>query len=159
MRTMPRLSIRVLGTPEILVDGIPLELSHIKARALLYYLAGTGERHGRDYLATLLWSEKGMNELHHSLRSSVYHIRQAMQPSEADLILISGGDLLFLNPDAYECDLIEFRRLLADGSERSLQQAAKLYRGPFLKGFGVSNALAFDEWVQAQDFISQSRVL
>ncbi len=151
MRTMPRLSIHVLGTPEILVNGIPLELSHIKARALLYYLAGTGERHGRDHLATLLWSEKGTNEAHHSLRSSVYHIRQAIQPSEADSILISDSDLLFLNPDAYECDLIEFRRLLADGSEHSLQQAVKLYRGPFLQGFGVANALAFDEWVQAQN--------
>jgi len=52
----PRLSIRVLGTPEIHLADVPLTLNNVKARALLFYLAATGQPHTRDYLATLLWS-------------------------------------------------------------------------------------------------------
>lgn len=148
---MPRLRVRLLGTPEILMDEAPLALNHSKARALLFFLAGTGERHGRDYLATLLWSEAGGSEAHHSLRSSIYRLRQAIEADPTVHVLGSEAELLYLQPSGYSCDALEFRRLLEEGGEASLDQAVRLFRGPFLQGFSVSNANRFEEWVRSQD--------
>src|SRR5512136_937731 len=100
---LANLSVHLLGTPEIRVTGKTLTLSNLKARALLFYLAATGQAHSRDFLATLLWSEASASEAHHSLRSSLYRIRQAMGLDLADKILISNGELLSLQADQYQC--------------------------------------------------------
>lgn len=71
-----RLTIRLLGAPQILVAGNPLALNHLKAQALLFYLAVTGQPHTRDHLATLLWGESSTREARHSLRSSLYRLRK-----------------------------------------------------------------------------------
>src|SRR5215469_5928530 len=73
-----QLTINLLGTPEVHSAGTPLALHNHKARALLYYLAATGRPHTRDHLATLLWSESPESNARHSLRSSLYHSRQAL---------------------------------------------------------------------------------
>jgi DNA-binding SARP family transcriptional activator/predicted ATPase len=147
----PRLSVRLLGTPEVLLDGAPLVLNHVKARALLYFLAASGERHGRDYLASLLWSEAGTSEAHHSLRSAVYRLRQAIEGDPPESLLVSDAETLFLEPSGFRCDAVDFRRLLAQAGEVSLSQAAALVRGAFLQGFSVPNADAFEEWRRSQD--------
>jgi DNA-binding SARP family transcriptional activator len=147
---MARLSVHLLGTPEIQITGKTLTLNNLKARALLFYLAATGQAHSRDFLATLLWSEAASNEAHHSLRSSIYRIRQAMGSDQADRILISNGELLSLQSDEYYCDVIDFRRLLAVCDEPSLTQAVALYQGSFLQGFTLADAPLFDDWVQVE---------
>jgi DNA-binding SARP family transcriptional activator len=146
-----RLCIRIIGSPEVQVSGRPLTLNHLKARALFFFLAATGRSHTRDYLATLLWSEAGSSEAHHSLRSSLYRLRQALRPSQLDELILSDGDLLGLQPGAYQCDVIEFRRLLAGSDERALSRAVEYYRGPLLQGFGLSGAPVFEEWVRGED--------
>lgn len=145
-----RLSIRLIGPPEITIDGVPLNLNHLKARALLFYLAATGQSHTRDYLATLLWSESSASDAHHSLRSSLYHLRQALRARQTEMIL-SEGELLNLQPDMYDCDVIEFSRSLADGQEHDLARAVSCYRGPLLQGFTLPDAPAFDDWVQVEE--------
>jgi DNA-binding SARP family transcriptional activator/tetratricopeptide (TPR) repeat protein len=155
-----RLNIGLMGAPEIRIapgNSAVLPLNHIKARALLFYLSATGQTHTRNHLATLLWSEAGSTEAHHSLRTSLYHLRQALQASGAGAALIGEGDLLGLKPDAYECDVIELRRLLLEGSESSLARAVTLYRGSFLQGFTLADAPVFEDWVQLeQTQLSQS---
>ncbi len=74
----PRMSIKLLGAPEILVSGVQLTVNHQKASALLFFLSASGKPHTRDYLATLLWGEAGASEARHSLRSSLYRLRQAI---------------------------------------------------------------------------------
>src|SRR5258708_32412879 len=75
--TADQLTIHLLGAPEVQIAGAPLALHHQKARALLYYLAATGRSCTRDYLAGLLWVESPESRARHSLRSSLYHLRQA----------------------------------------------------------------------------------
>jgi DNA-binding SARP family transcriptional activator/tetratricopeptide (TPR) repeat protein len=147
----PSLSVRLLGTPEIHLAGASFTLNHLKARALLFYLAATGQPNTRDYLATLLWSEAGSREAHHSLRSSLYRLRRAMRPQYAEAVLRVDGELLSLRPGVYECDVIEFRHLCATGDEAALAQAVNLYRGPFLQGFTLADAPVFDEWVRSEE--------
>src|SRR6266581_2905822 len=133
------LTVRLLGTPDARIAGAPLVLHHQKARAILYYLAATGRFHVRDHLATLLWSESPESNARHSLRSSLYHIRQALQEhGRADALVVEG-------------DVAGFRRLLAEGgtsrreekAEAALREAVRLYRGPLLQSFTLSNAPLF----------------
>src|SRR6266849_10784824 len=108
-----QLRIRLLGVPEVRIAGTPLILHHLKARALLYYLAATGALHTRDHLATLLWSESPESNARHSLRSSLYHIRQALHTKDAGEVLAGDGDMVYLKLDDDACDVTYFRWLLA----------------------------------------------
>ena len=146
-----RLSIRLMGAAEVSVGTMPLVLNQLKSRALLFYLATTGQSHTRDHLATLLWGESGQSEAYHSLRSSLYHLRKALQAAQAEDVLISEGDLLSLDRVSYGCDVIEFYRYLTPGDESSLSQAVELRQGPLLQGFSIPNASLFDDWVQMEN--------
>src|SRR5574341_268287 len=151
MSRRPRVTINILGAPEILISGTALSVNHQKASALLFFLAATGQAHTRDYLATLLWSETGTSNERHSLRSSLYRLRQAIQPDEADEMFVTNGELLYPQPDSYECDVSKFDRLLAEGDEQSLSQAVGLYRGSLLQGFTLTDAPVFEEWIQIEE--------
>ncbi|RPJ19923.1 MAG: hypothetical protein EHM33_29530, partial [Chloroflexi bacterium] len=146
-----RLNIRLMGTPEFTFGGMPQTLNHLKSRALLFYLAATGQAHTRAHLATLLWGESGQSAAYHSLRSSLYHLRKTLQLVQADGVLITEGELLSLAPASYECDVLEFRRLLAQDAEMALSRAIALQRGPFLQGFTLADTPAFDDWVQIEN--------
>ena len=150
MQKTARLNIRLMGTPQVFVGEMPLALKHLKSRALLFYLAATGQSHTRDHLATLLWGESGQSEAYHSLRSSLYHLRKALQEVKTEEALISDGELLSLDPAFYECDVIEFHRLLAQGTEQALTQAVSLNKGSLLQGFSVPAAPVFEDWMQAE---------
>src|SRR5579872_4146645 len=152
-----QLTIRLLGAPEALIAGTPLLLHDAKARALLYYLAATGQPRARDYLASLLWSDSLESNARHSLRSSLYHMRQALQARGAADALAGEGDSIFLKLGEDACDVRRFRRLLERGMSEAadgvawLEQAVALYGGPLLQGFSVSDAPLFEEWVRAED--------
>ncbi len=70
-----------------------------------HYLAVTGRPHTRDHLATLLWSESPESNARHSLRSSLYHIRQALHNQGSDEALAGDGDLVYLKLDHNACEL------------------------------------------------------
>ena len=143
-----QLTIRLLGVPEARIAGVPLILHHQKARALLYYLAASGHSHTRDHLATLLWSESAESNARHSLRSSLYHIRQALPIKGANEMLIGDGDLVYLRLDRDACDVTHFRQLLVEGSDHTIAEAASLYRGPLLQDFTLTDAPLFEQWAR-----------
>jgi len=143
-----QLRICLLGVPEVRIAGTPLMLHHLKARALLYYLAATGSLHTRDHLATLLWSESPESNARHSLRSSLYHIRQTLHAKGANETLVGDGDLVYLRLEHDACDIALFRRLLAESSEKAIAEAASLYRGPLLQDFTLTDAPLFEEWAR-----------
>src|SRR4029453_13805858 len=108
----------------------------------------TGRAHTREHLATLMWGEAARPNARHSLRSSLYHIRQALRAGVAERALVEDGDLLRLEVDSDPSDVARFRRLLDDGCERALAEAAALYRGPLPQGFSLADAPAFEEWAR-----------
>ena len=146
-----QLTIRLLGAPEAHIAGAPLILHNHKARALLYYLAATGRPHTRDHLATLLWSESPDSNARHSLRSSLYHIRRALHAQGSDEPLSGDDDLVYLKLDHDACDLARFRRLLKEGTEKTLLEAISLYRGPLLQGFHLTDAPLFEQWMRNEE--------
>ncbi|HEX7587825.1 MAG TPA: AAA family ATPase, partial [Anaerolineae bacterium] len=153
------LTICLLGAPQVQVARVPLSLNHQKAQALLYYLAATAQPHTREHLATLLWSESTASNAHHSLRSTLYHLRQAFQSRGIKDRLVEDGNLLRLAISVDECDVSSFRQHLAGNDERMSGDAVALYRGRFLQGFSLASAPLFDEWMRdVESELSQAYV-
>ena len=143
---------RLLGGFEARVaSGAPLSLPTRKAQALLAYL-GTrpGQVHPRDKLAALLWGETRDHQARDSLRHAVAALRKALAHGNAPSpILRVHGQTLALEPDAVEVDVATFEGRVAQGTPPALEDAADLYRGDLLLGFGLSEPL-FDDWLVAE---------
>jgi DNA-binding SARP family transcriptional activator len=77
---MEHLKLFVLGQPRLERDGQPLALNLRKALALLVYLAVSGQPHGRDALATMLWPESDGREGRARLRRTLHRLTQAIEP-------------------------------------------------------------------------------
>src|SRR6185312_10102430 len=108
-----------------------------RALALLALLAVAGEHGvGRDRARDLLWpgSAPGSDPLPAVLES----IRRAV--GQGALLT---DDTLRIDPAVLRSDVGEFERAL-DG--RDARTAVALYAGPFLSGFSLANAPAFDAW-------------
>lgn len=112
--------------------------------ALLSVLA-VGGAHGatRDRLVSLLWGEVGEGRARHNLSGTLYGIHQDMGGEAVTAV----GQVLYLNGDFVSTDLADF---LAGVQEGDRVAAVALYRGPFLEGFHVADAPAFDEWLGAE---------
>ncbi|HEV8192303.1 MAG TPA: AAA family ATPase, partial [Ktedonobacterales bacterium] len=143
------LHLRLLGLPKAGLGGSTLILSDQKAQALLFYLAASGQAVSRDHLATLLWSESPESNARHSLRSSLYHLRQSLDADTAATLLVS-RNLVHLRLQEDACDVLRFRHLIAANDERDLAEAVALYRGPLLEGVSLADAPVFEDWLRAE---------
>ncbi len=108
-----------------------------RAMALLALLAVAGERGvDRDRACELLGlSDKGDPD---ALTVAVDAIRNAVGPGD-----LRTDRTLHVNPTVVRSDVAEFERALDD---RDARIAVALYTGPFLGGFSLPDAPAFDAW-------------
>lgn len=137
---------RVLGPPELLVDGAPppAELMWRKNLALLVYLARSPRRtRTREHLTGLFWAEKPETAARHSLREAIRILRRSV--GEAGLG--TEHDRVTLTADVVQLDTDEFVR---HEERRRWGDAANLVGGDFLEGFGVPDASAFEDWLIAE---------
>jgi DNA-binding SARP family transcriptional activator len=144
------LRVDALGAPSVRIAGESLEISDQKALALLFYLAITGQTRSRDYLGTLLWSEASDANARHSLRSSLYHLRQALGEAGMPEALSTHRNSVSLRLNEDACDAARFRRLLTTNDERQIADAIALYRGPLLDGFTLADAPVFEDWLRSE---------
>ncbi|MDP6591024.1 MAG: BTAD domain-containing putative transcriptional regulator [Alphaproteobacteria bacterium] len=145
---MPELQLRVLGGFEITAPG-EVTLPTRKAEALLTFLAlSPGHNYRRDEIAALLWSDRGRDQAHHSLRQTIYLLQKCL----ADLgvrRLLADRHTLALERAAGRVDAIRMRDLAAIGTPKALLEAAALYRGDLLAGIDIADE-AFEEWLRDQ---------
>jgi DNA-binding SARP family transcriptional activator len=152
-----RLSLMLLGSPRILINGDPVTIERRKAFALLAYLAMTGIEHHRDMLADMLWPEFDRTRARASLRRVLASLTHAI-PEE--WWKIDRETLQFRDrPEATYFDVREFRNLLCpyplhDLTENdmckdcfdSLTTAVQLYQADFMEGFTLGDCPGFDDW-------------
>lgn len=128
-----------IGSPE---PGPP-PLPKPRRLALLAVVAASGPSGvTRDRLLGLLWPERDESKARHALSQTLYSLRADLG---TDVLLAE--QTLRLNPERITADLDEFRAAIEGGQ---WLQAAGLYRGPFLEGFHLDNAVAFEDWVGLQ---------
>jgi DNA-binding SARP family transcriptional activator len=174
---MGLLRVSVLGSPEIILDGIRLTFPLRKAQALLLYLAVEGGMHSRRKLAAFLWPDSTAEIGRIALRNVLVSLRRLLVNTEISAsqqsYLLSEQGLLGLNPQApLELDLREVQRVyqqvqkhssVSEGPQTVLvaqcQHALALVRGPFLDGFWLGDDAPFDEWREQQQRYWQVRLL
>ena len=175
---MGKLSLRLLGPPEVRHGGRPVIFRARKALALLAYLAAEGGRRRRGEIIELLWP--GSDEAHGraALRSALSGLRKALEeaaePSEKPHLFTEGDSLGLAFGHDLDLDLsaLEAAHTLArtnpraerlDGGARlevftSLRAAAEAYRGEFVEGFSLDDAPDFDAWVETERETLRGRV-
>jgi DNA-binding SARP family transcriptional activator/predicted ATPase len=153
---MARLSVRLLGPLQVILDGeLVTGFESDKVRALLAYLVfGTERPHRREKLAGLLWPDWPERSARTNLRRALANLRQVISDHQATLpfLHISRQTIQFNSASDAWIDVAAFTDLLqAKGLSQQtihrLEQAVELYRGDFLEGFSVGDSPAFEEWV------------
>lgn len=138
--------IRTLGPAVVSVGGEPAppELLWRKNLALLVYLARSDRQaRARDHLTALLWGDKDQSAGRHSLNEALRVLRRTLGPdavlTQADTVTLAPG-VVRLDVDALEVALLAGQT--ADG--------VMLAGGEFLEGFGVPDAIDFEDWLAAE---------
>ena len=142
-----KLEIRMLGPPELIFGGRALRFSRRKTMALLLYLAGRVGGIASNSAAGLLWPEfppdKARASLRHAIADSAVVVGRP-------LIVRSGMNLVFSPQLEIASDVAVFREAatsgLMDKNRESLLRAARVYRGDFLDGFYLDDAVRFEDW-------------
>jgi TolB-like protein/DNA-binding SARP family transcriptional activator len=143
------IELRTLGTLELISAenrALGSVLAQPRRAALLSYLALASPRgfHRRDTLFALFWPECDADQARHSLRQSVYFLRQALG---AESIVSRGDEELALAPDQVACDVWSFDAAVQEGRPAD---ALALYRGELLAGFHISAAPDFERWLDEE---------
>jgi predicted ATPase/DNA-binding SARP family transcriptional activator len=138
---------RILGGLE-LRDAEGNEVRSVLAQprrtALLACLALAGEAGflRRDTLLGRLWPDSPQDRARHSLNQAVYGLRGSLGK---DSVVSRGDDELGLDPAAIWCDVRAFEAAVREGRG---DEALELYRGELLPGFFLSDAFAFEAWLE-----------
>ena len=157
---MPLLSISLLGTPQITLDGVPTKIPTFRAMPLIAYLALSGQAQTRETLASLLWPDSSLKQALAALRTTLWRLKSA---GVGDWIEVDRNEIT-LNPhNNIEVDVLKFKTLLDKCSTHghpatqicmfctpALTEAIKLYQGEFLAGLNISKALTYDDWRMQQ---------
>jgi len=121
-------------------DSLLRRASQQRRMALLALVASSPDASiSRDRLLGLLWPDRDERTARHLLADSLYVLRQAL----GDDALVASGESLCLDRRFAHTDIAEFRQAL---SEERWSDALAVYRGDFLDGFFVRNAVDFDQW-------------
>ena len=122
---MGKLSLKLLGPPQVRRGGRPVRFRARKAVALLAYLAAEGGRRRRGEIIELLWP--GSDEAHGraALRSALSSLRktleEAAEPSDEPYLLTDGDSVGLASGPNLELDLytLEAAHTLARSNPRA----------------------------------------
>ena len=138
MGRVKRLEVKLLGTPAIFLDGIPLTFPYRQTEALFYYLL-LNKKGNKYNLADLIWGDNCDDEkISSNLRNVFYVLRKYL-----------GKDFINKGPGAQisiggsmEID-VDVEQFLSG------THALTLYTGDFLEGFYLKNNTLYNEWIDS----------
>lgn len=127
-----RLSVRFLGTPEIVLDGRPVALPRMRCLAILALVAIRRAPMTRASLASTLWPDELSEAARANVRRHVHSILSALPPVDGIEWLLSDAQTVGWNPAApVWIDLQQFEDAAADRGR--VAEAVDLYRGELLE--------------------------
>ena len=157
---MARAEIHLFGGPHVLVGGQSPVGLYDHVRALLAYLCAEPDRpHSRDMLASLLWPDEAEPVARRNFRQALSRLRALLgdKATERPLVLLHRGAVqLNATHDCY-IDLQTFGSSRWEQLDRDepgapqpdvmwLEDAMRVYRGPFLEHFHLPGNPDFDQW-------------
>ena len=111
--------------------------------ALLALLAAAPRGLSRERLLGILWPDGNEDRGRHALAQSVYSLKRDF----GNVAVIAGVSELRLDPAALGSDVAQLLLALQAGDHEGV---ARLYAGPFLDGFYLSDAPEFERWVEEE---------
>jgi len=141
-----RLRLRTFGAPVVEGPVGPLggTAAQPQSLALLTLLAAAGERGmSRDKIIALLWPEADAKRARHRLSQLCHALRRGL----GEHIFASASAEPRLDGGQITSDVAEFK---AACGRRDFEGAVACYGGPFLDGFFLTEAPAFERWVEAE---------
>jgi TolB-like protein len=149
------IELRTLGATQVLGPGSPHRTFHLQPKrlAVLTYLAAARPRgmHRRDSLLVMFWPDENEQRARNALSQTVHAIRRDIGQQ---VLLTQGHELIGVDPASLSCDAVEFEERL-DRDE--LEEALLLYRGAFLQGLTIGDAMGFDRWQEGEAWRLQRR--
>lgn len=149
------LDIRLLGSPQVTIDGNDVEVDTRKAIAMLAYLAIETSA-DRDTLAALFWADSPPDRARATLRRTLSALRSGIGP---DIIDADRNQVDLVG--TFQLDVDEFLAAIDETAEHDhddadvcgeciapLRRAARLYRDDFLGAFSVRDAPEFEDWAR-----------
>lgn len=117
-----------------------------KRAALLAYLTLARPRgeHRRDTLLALLWPELSAGRARAALRQALHALRKEV---EAGVLCSNGTEGIGVDPAHLACDVWELDSAAAHGDH---DRVLALFQGELLAGLFVSDAPAFEHWLDAE---------
>ena len=112
---MPILELFLLGPPEVVVAGRPVEIRRRKALALLAYLAIAGYDQRRDTLGTLFWPDTSHSQARANLRRDL----AALNNTPIEAWLAADRETVALHRDNLRLDVTRFRELLTPAEDHN----------------------------------------
>lgn len=153
----PKCVIRLLGVPEIRVNGHLLSIQRRLVRALLYYVAAHPRGVSRDVIADLISPNTPQRVARRRLTRLLWHLRNALGEGyvHADAEHIWLDTACWVDVHAFTSTVEQIRQWqqpaeIPAPQQRSIAQALTLYRGEFLSGFALPHHSAFSEWLLLQ---------
>ena len=146
------ISVRLLGAPEVVHDGVvrPFPTSR-KVVMVLGYLAVASRPVARSQLCDLLWD--GPNDPRGELRWCLSKLRRLLASGTRETIQTQGDHLALTLADA-EIDVRAIQGAAREGlaglGTMELESLAERFAGPFLDGLAADSAPAFETWLASQ---------
>ncbi len=136
------LTIKLLGPPEILIDGAAVKLARRKSRAVLFYLASHRKPVRRQSLLATFWPDNPRASGQQVLRTTLHGLRKSLGAA----LLVNGDEISLA--DNVQIDVRSFEEMLSGSPSdpKQIAQALELYRGEFLEGFSLPDSPEFDDW-------------
>jgi DNA-binding SARP family transcriptional activator len=126
------------GVTPLLTPGKPL--------ALLVYLAASPDRTAsRDHFCDLLWADLEPDAARHSLRQTVWYLRQRLGADA--LVLERDGQVTLAAPIASDRDAF-----LSAIEKGDLECAVTLYTGDFVPDYAAPGGAEFEQWADLERF-------
>ncbi|HBY97824.1 MAG TPA: hypothetical protein DEP84_28435 [Chloroflexi bacterium] len=144
-----------LGLPRFTRGDRTVELTVVKAIALLAYLAVTRAPQTRDHVLALLWPDSQAEAARKNLRNTLWAIRKAFGDDvlDRDNGRLSLRDIVWVDLREFE-NLVDTRLVGTDRSSsvsvRDRQTAVDLYGGFLLDGLTLSDAPEFEIWLATE---------
>ncbi|MFW6088547.1 MAG: BTAD domain-containing putative transcriptional regulator [Gemmatimonadota bacterium] len=140
-----RLRLRVLGPAGLTNsagEDVDFVLSSPKRLALLACLCAAPGFVGRDAVLGLLWHDEDQEHARNALNQLLHRLRRDLGRG---VLESRGSELIGVDRTRVWSDLDAFETAIA---EERLAEAVDLYRGEVLQGFYLSNAPAFERWLE-----------
>ncbi|MEM7132295.1 MAG: AAA family ATPase [Chloroflexota bacterium] len=141
------LSIRLLGPPEVFWEEQPLSISRRQPRGLLYCLALYLQPVQRDRIGLVFWPDQANSQVRRKLSHLISELRSTLPIRE---LLYAEHDSIHLNQRLVTSDTLTFVQQAKSTQIEEQLAAARLYRGPLLEDFRVTNCPEFDAWMESE---------